>query len=133
MFSPRAIVALSVAVGAYAAIGPTTNLYIANAIIQPDGFNRSYVHTSNFQAELLADTNFSNLQCRVGWCYSCGRPISRPFNHWVHGSLAVLSRLCTVAHKIFCQGDTFNLNVIDQLNDTTMLTSTSIVGTLLFI
>lgn len=45
MFSTQALVALSAAVGAYAGIGPSTNLYIANANIQPDGYTRSYVHT----------------------------------------------------------------------------------------
>lgn len=30
-------------VGAYAFIGPSTNLYIGNKVISPDGFSRSYV------------------------------------------------------------------------------------------
>ncbi|KJA22740.1 multicopper oxidase [Hypholoma sublateritium FD-334 SS-4] len=86
MFSSQAIVALSVAVGAYAAIGPSTSLYIANAKIQPDGFNRSAV----LAGPTAAGVKFPG-------------PLITGF-----------------------KGNTFSLNVIDQLNDTTMLTSTSI-------
>ncbi|KAF8959650.1 yellow laccase [Flammula alnicola] len=86
MVSNYGLVGLSVVVGAYAAIGPDTDLYIKNIFIQPDGFNRSTV---------LAGGNDSS--------------VTFP------GPLITGSK-----------GDTFQLNVIDELTDTTMLTSTSI-------
>nr|AFE48785.1 yellow laccase [Stropharia aeruginosa] len=75
-----------VVVGAYAAIGPSTNLFIENKFIQPDGFNRSTV--------LAGETADS---------------VSFP------GPLIVGNT-----------GDVFTINVIDELVDQTMLTSTSI-------
>lgn len=39
---------LSLTAGAYAAIGPNADLVIANAVISPDGFARSYVAKSLF-------------------------------------------------------------------------------------
>ncbi|TFK32861.1 laccase 2 precursor [Crucibulum laeve] len=68
------------------AIGPTSDLYIANSAISPDGFERSAV---------LAGTQASDL--------------SFP------GPLITSNK-----------GDAFSINVIDNLTDTTMLTSTSI-------
>lgn len=41
MRSLTAIVGISIVVGAYGAIGPSSNLYIQNKYILPDGFNRS--------------------------------------------------------------------------------------------
>jgi hypothetical protein len=35
------LVSISIFVGAYGAIGPSSNLYIENKYILPDGFNRS--------------------------------------------------------------------------------------------
>jgi hypothetical protein len=35
------LVSISIVVGAYGAIGPSSNLYIENKYILPDGFNRS--------------------------------------------------------------------------------------------
>ncbi|KAF8957176.1 yellow laccase [Flammula alnicola] len=72
--------------GAYASIGPDTNLYIKNQFVQPDGFNRSAV--------LAGGTETS---------------VSFP------GPLITGQK-----------GDTFRLNVIDELTNTSMLTSTSI-------
>ncbi|PPQ98001.1 hypothetical protein CVT26_003063 [Gymnopilus dilepis] len=68
------------------AIGPNTNLYIANKVISPDGYSRSTV---------LAGANANSLQFPG--------PLITGF-----------------------KGNTFRLNVIDNLTDTTMLTSTSI-------
>nr|AFE48786.2 yellow laccase [Stropharia aeruginosa] len=86
MLSLSAIVGLSVVVGAYAAIGPTANVYIKNAAIAPDGFTRSAV---------LAGASSSSVKFPG--------PLVTGF-----------------------KGDTFSLNVIDQLTDNTMLLSTSI-------
>nr|BAU94249.1 laccase [Pholiota microspora] len=86
MRSLSAFTFLSVIVGTYGAIGPSTSLYIANKYILPDGFNRSTV---------LAGPTAANV--------SFPGPLITGF-----------------------QGDTFSINVIDQLTDTTMLTSTSI-------
>ncbi|KAF8196123.1 yellow laccase [Pholiota molesta] len=80
------ILELSLVASAYAAIGPTTNLFIGNKFIQPDGFNRSTV-----LAGATADS------------------LSFP------GPL--------ITGKI---GDVFNINVIDELVDQSMLTTTSI-------
>ncbi|KAH9479120.1 Laccase-2 [Psilocybe cubensis] len=74
------------ATGAFAAIGPSTDLYIANKGISPNGYNRSAV---------LAGASPSTLQ--------------------FPGPLITANK-----------GDTFAINVIDQLTDTSMLTSTSI-------
>lgn len=41
-------------------------------------------------------------------------------------------RLRGVSDISICQGNTFRLNVIDELTDTSMLTSTSIVSILCF-
>ncbi|KAF9483026.1 laccase [Pholiota conissans] len=81
-----AIAGLSVVAGAYGSIGPTTNLYIKNKFIQPDGFNRSTV---------LAGQTESSV--------SFPGPIIAGF-----------------------KGDTFRINVVDKLTDTSMLVSTSI-------
>jgi hypothetical protein len=35
------LVSISIVVGAYGAIGPSSNLYIENKYILPDGYNRS--------------------------------------------------------------------------------------------
>ncbi|KDR71625.1 hypothetical protein GALMADRAFT_229583 [Galerina marginata CBS 339.88] len=86
MLSIASIVGLSYAAGAFAAIGPSADLVIANQYITPDGFNRSAV---------LAGTSQSSLQ--------------------FPGPLITGKK-----------GDTFRLNVIDQLTDTSMLMSTSI-------
>ncbi|PPQ94706.1 hypothetical protein CVT25_009561 [Psilocybe cyanescens] len=72
--------------GALAALGPSTNLFIGNKVISPDGFNRSAV---------LAGGSSSKLQFP-------GPAIT--------------------AQK----GQPFDIEVVDQLTDTTMLTSTSI-------
>ncbi|KAF9477937.1 laccase [Pholiota conissans] len=86
MRSLSAIVALSVVVGTYGAIGPSANVYIANKYITPDGYNRSSVLAGSSEADLTFPG-----------------PVITGF-----------------------KGDTFSLNVIDELTDTTMLTSTSI-------
>ncbi|KAF8184481.1 yellow laccase [Pholiota molesta] len=86
MRSLTAFVTISVVVGAYGAIGPSSNLYIQNKYILPDGFNRSTV---------LAGPTAANL--------TFPGPLITGF-----------------------KGNTFALNVIDNLTDTTMLTSTSI-------
>ncbi|KAF9479350.1 laccase [Pholiota conissans] len=77
---------LSLVVGAYAAIGPTTNLFIENKFIQPDGFNRSAV---------LAGPTADSVTFP-------GPLITGQIN------------------------GTFAINVIDELVDQTMLTTTSI-------
>ncbi|KAJ3500534.1 hypothetical protein NLJ89_g9750 [Agrocybe chaxingu] len=81
-------VILSVVAGAYAAIGPTAELYIGNADVAPDGFTR---------AGVLAGSDASSL--------AFPGPV-------ITGN----------------KGDTFSINVVDALSDTTMLTSTSIVA-----
>ncbi|KAF9473147.1 laccase [Pholiota conissans] len=86
MKSLSAIVALSVVVGTYGAIGPTADLHIANKFILPDGFNRSGVLAGPTEADVVYPA-----------------PL-------ITGN----------------KGDTFNLNVIDELTNTSMLTSTSI-------
>nr|ABR24264.1 laccase [Pholiota nameko] len=86
MLSLPILVYLSTITSAYAAIGPTANVHIANKIISPDGFNRSAV---------LAGTNASSI--------AFPGPVITGF-----------------------KGDTFQLNVIDALTNTTMLRSTSI-------
>ncbi|CAA7264102.1 unnamed protein product [Cyclocybe aegerita] len=80
------LVCLSIVSSVYAAIGPATNLFIANKFIQPDGFNRSAV---------LAGATTDSV--------SFPGPV--------------------ITGK---KGDTFRMNVIDALTDTTMLVSTSI-------
>ncbi|KAG6909557.1 Acyl-coenzyme A oxidase 2 [Tephrocybe rancida] len=85
MVFTQSFTALAIIGGAYAAIGPVADLYIANADISPDGFTRSAV---------LAGT---------------------ATNASFPGPLITANK-----------GDHFQLNVIDQLTDTTMLTSTSI-------
>ncbi|PPQ94691.1 hypothetical protein CVT25_009546 [Psilocybe cyanescens] len=72
--------------GAFAAIGPSTDLYVANKHISPNGYNRSAVLAGG-----------------------------------AAGSLQFPGPLITGT-----KGDTFAINVIDQLTDTSMLTSTSI-------
>ncbi|KAG6917875.1 Acyl-coenzyme A oxidase 2 [Tephrocybe rancida] len=71
---------------AYAAVGPTTNVFIVNKVLAPDGFNRTGV---------LAGSTATN---------------------------AAFPGPLITGNK----GDTFNLNVIDQLTDTTMRRATSI-------
>ncbi|KAF8627086.1 hypothetical protein AX15_004552, partial [Amanita polypyramis BW_CC] len=80
------LVALSLASLARAAIGPSTNLYILNRDISPDGFNRSAV---------LAGATPNSV--------SMPGPL-------ISGNM----------------GDTFRINVMNQLNDTTMVTTTSV-------
>ncbi|KAF4610243.1 hypothetical protein D9613_010326 [Agrocybe pediades] len=85
----RTILAISFAsqaLYAYASIGPTTDLVIANEIVSPDGFNRSAV---------LAGANSTSL--------SLPGPL-------IQGN----------------KGDTFSINVVDQLTDQNMLVTTSI-------
>nr|BAU94247.1 laccase [Pholiota microspora] len=83
-----AIAGLSVVVGAYGAIGPSTNLYIKNKFLLPDGFNRSTVLAGQTEANV-----------------SFPGPIISAFK---------------------VNGNTFRINVVDELTDTSMLTSTSI-------
>ncbi|KAF8188021.1 yellow laccase [Pholiota molesta] len=86
MHSLTLLVSISIVVGVYGAIGPSSNLYIENKYILPDGYNRSTV---------LAGPTADNV--------TFPGPLITGF-----------------------KGDTFGLNVIDELTDTTMLTSTSI-------
>ncbi|KAF8962469.1 laccase [Flammula alnicola] len=86
MRSLTSFITLALVARSFAAIGPSADLVIANAYIQPDGYNRSAV---------LAGSSASAVQFPG--------PV-------ITGS----------------KGDTFIMNVVDSLSDTTMLTSTSI-------
>ncbi|PPQ90322.1 hypothetical protein CVT25_007724 [Psilocybe cyanescens] len=77
---------VSCATHSFASIGPSSDLYIVNAIVSPDGYNRSAV---------LAGANATS---------------------------AIFPGPLITANK----ADTFSVNVVDQLTDTTMLMSTSI-------
>ncbi|KAF8627088.1 hypothetical protein AX15_004554 [Amanita polypyramis BW_CC] len=79
-------VALSLGSLTYAAIGPITNLYVANRIISPDGFNREAVTAGDTPDTATMPT-----------------PL-------IVGNI----------------GDQFRINVINQLKDTSMITTTSI-------
>ena len=83
-----------------AAIGPASNLNIVNAVVSPDGFSRSAV-----LSEGVVDRTIISGQ-KVGGTYS------------YHDMLTTRTR---------SQGDTFQINVVNNLDDSTMNQTTSIV------
>ena len=114
--------ALSVIVGVSGSIGPNTNLYIANKNIQPDGFSRSYVFQTflcRLYTHFISALYWLALPNEVSPSLALLLPDTRCFIILFEYEYYVTQRI---------KGDSFRLNVIDKLTDTTMLTSTSIVG-----
>lgn len=123
MKSLAAFVGLALLVGVDAFFtGPSSNLYIKNKFIQPDGFNRSYAPLCLFKLNFLIYLR----QNRSRWNHPWNNRVSWTTYHRLEGALLNSVLLPIIeAHQL--QGSNFRLNVVNQLTDTTMLTSTSIV------
>nr|VWO94552.1 Calcium dependent mitochondrial carrier protein [Ganoderma boninense] len=96
-------VLLGAASGVLAAIGPVTDLVIANKVIAPDGFARDTV---------LAGGSFPGPLIQ-------GRKVCTTFS-------TVLTETAETIELTAMQGDHFRINVIDQLQNETMLTATTV-------
>ena len=82
-----------------AAIGPVTDLNIFNAVVAPDGFSRDAVTAEGGAIGPLIS----------------GNKVHLVLNHY---------KSCP---NLSLKGDQFQINVVNTLNDSTMLQSTSIV------
>ena len=88
----------------HAAIGPRTDLHILNSVVSPDGYPRlGVLAEGKFPGPLITG---KKVGLPLSMCESVKRIIDNPL-----------------------QGDQFEINVINELTNTTMLTSTSIVST----
>ena len=102
----NAAVLLGAASGVLAAIGPVTDLAIVNKVIAPDGVPRDTV---------LAGGTFPG-------------PLIQGHKVCIRFSM-LLTETTETIELTAMQGDRFRINVIDQLQNETMLTATSIVST----
>lgn len=89
--------------GQAATIGPVADLHITNAVISPDGHNRTAILAGGSYPGPLIRAN------KVCFLFSTGQ-----FEVLIYG---------------FAQGDNFQINVINELTDEEMMTSTSVVST----
>ncbi|KAM6504420.1 Cupredoxin [Amanita muscaria] len=101
---PHYLVTASICSFAFAAIGPSTNLHIVNKIIAPDGFNRSTV---------LAGATAASAS--MPGPVITGRKV-----------MSMVEEKEVLLKLLHIQGDTLRINVIDELQDTNMLITTSI-------
>lgn len=92
------------------------SLEIANKVISPDGFKRSYV------LEVSPSRAFTQHSLKI--CFSWGN-VSCASHYSEKGDAFAWYRGIVLKGW---KGDTLNLNVINNLNDDTMLRSTSIVS-----
>lgn len=112
---------LLLAAGAMAAIGPVTDLQITNVELAPDGYTREYVSSFSLPYYPLL-TTLTPAPCLLEAC-SQARSLRET---WYAPRL--VNSVCFVLLTKTSQGDTFQINVIDELSDSNMLKTTSVVS-----